>query len=457
MQNTHKHGTFTNPYDAKNEKFTQLATDYQSEKLAQKAAKIYADLPYEKEYKSAYILSSCIAFGAGAISFFTAFFAAKFVLSFILGAGVATVCAAVLCLGFELLKAFIWQVTVKGKKRYQKTNAALIVVLVFLHVISLGASVFGAYILPNDAMMTGGENAHTSTLNTFDGAKQLQNLDGQISQVDAQIAAYTPHLTKANGKKSSSTAAEIAALRTQKDALIKQREKAANTALQDSEKAKSDKETAQEKANAERGFIQLLCCILAAFFEVIYIFAVLFIFHYLFRVYLDSNAKTLLNAHPVANDAQSVANDAHPVANDAHRIAIAQNAPQLPTQTPPQTPRKIGFFYGENGCTTGAQTVRSEESTQIGNDTASNDDGLNDDDTASNDDDTNGENTYILTFSNGVPVAKIGDKLYTIDRARSNCSAAKSKANKVKKTPNKHGERAKFWADIVNDLSRLKP
>lgn len=446
----YKNGAFENPFNAKNEAVQQAANSHKSQLLADKAASIYADLPYEKEYKGIFALSNLVAFGASLISFFTAYFAVKYILSFVVGGLIASISALILCVSFELLKGFVWKITAKNKLRYQKTSIALILILVFLHAISLLTSCFGAYLMPNDIAAMQHQNTPLTVLNSSEKAAQaVTDLDAQTAQIDAQITAFIPHLTKANGKKSSSTAADISALRAQKDALLSQKEKANSTLIAASETEKVGNEALASTASEARFFIQMLCIGIAVFFELIYIFAVLFIFYYLFRVHIDSEKSAPTPAQK-AEKSISTAPSEHPSQKSVHSLVTAhqkeKSAPEAAPEPAHEPARKIGFFLDAHQNAPVAQTVRNTAYTdKVG---------------ANPDTDTDTDTdilSYTLQYSNGVPVAKVGQKLYTIDRVRSNYSASKHRLENTKKTPNKHGARCEFWARVLADLAKFKP
>jgi hypothetical protein len=408
---------FSNPFDAAHTAVKSAGADFDNSRLAAAAADIFADKPYDKEYSSVYVLTRILSAAAGAVSFFTALFALQFLLSYIVGNVVSWGGAVLFCGVLEFLKFLLWKRVVKTRLRYKKTAIGGLTVLFFLHLLSLATSLLGAFLIPsNGAAAVASEGANTAARYH----SQIAQVDGQMGEIDKQITAFLPHVTAPNGKKSSSTAAQIAALRTQKDALLAQKKELAAGA---ETAAAADAHAAAAVAvdTASKLYTtQILCVILALVFELVYIACALFGFYYLFRAFIDYVA-----------DGQSA-----PIA-DGEKIAVAQLATAgkdsaqrvfQDGQSPNSEPRKIGFFSEQNSCATVAQPPKQPKQPENSPITP--------------------QTPFIITESNGVPVASVLGKLYTVDRVRSNYTANKSKAPKGKI----YADKAAFWERVLLQL-----
>lgn len=408
---------FSNPYNAPFEGVKDAGTQHDTTQLAARAAAIFADKPYTQENKAVFWLCQILAGTAAAVSFATALFAFQYLLAHTVGAGLAWVGAGIICGVFEGLKFLFWRGVVKQRMRYKRAAVGGIIALVMLHIFSLAASCLGAYLIPQTTAGNPNVNAPNTAAVVI---AQSEKVDGQLAEIDKQITAFLPHLTNANGKKSGSTAQQIAALRQQKDALLQQKKELSETiaAAQIADKALSEK-ALSENANSQQT-MQILCVCIACAFELVYILCTVFVFYYLFRAFIDYSthaapSTAVAHAQPVAQPLQSTAGQpAAPVAQPA------------PSDT--HHPRKIGFFGTDNSCATVAHPLRNPKKPQI-----------------------TAQTPYAITESNGVPVASVLGKLYTVDRVRSNYTANKSKS----KSGGIYAEKATFWGRVLTELQRL--
>jgi hypothetical protein len=321
--------SFKNPYDQQFDGFNEQAAALTTERTAQAAAKLFADKPYTAEHRKTYIITTGLKWAAAAISFVSALFAAYYVFSMLMGIYIAFALSFGACLLIELLKDSLWSTTAKSWLKYRAKAAGAMLVLVGLHLVSFGASVFGAFIaadfLPTEPQ------PKDSLINT---AMLVQPYDQQITAIDQQTAVLLTEKPNAKtGKFSSTTKGIIESLATQKETL----QKAKNELIEQTESRnkESSRTSAESAAKAERihneqmTFYKWSAAAFAAIFEVLFILCQCFIIRYLFRAYIDSKEATVTN--PVTNNVnfESVTN---PVTNEV---------------TEPQQRTPIGFKMPE--------------------------------------------------------------------------------------------------------------
>lgn len=323
--------SFKNPFSQTFEQWRSAAQLHTDERAAQAANALFEDKPYTTEHKKTYLLAAGLRWAANVVSFLSAYFAAYYVFSVLFGGAAAAIAAGGCCLLIELLKNSLWTTTAKGWLKYRVLSWGAVLVLVGLHVLSFGASVFGAYIAA-DHLPT--ESSPKDTLLVFDAGEY----DKQLAAIDAQAAHLSsekPNPT--TGKISSSTKTLLQSLNAQRETLLN----AKKTALERFETEKQH--TAQErkknaaKANLERServqFYRLAAAYFAGIFELIFIVCQLYVLRYLFRAYID-NSKPV--TQPVTGNVTQPVTQSQPVAgNDAQRP-------------------KIGFFGGKSAAAVGA-------------------------------------------------------------------------------------------------------
>lgn len=425
---------FQNPFNKKFEATNSAAKTERLARAQRRALELYGDKSFQEEYESIAFAASLTSVFAGLISFATALFALQSVLFFTVGYVLSWASAVLICGLFEALKTLIWRKTVKNKLRYKNAAPALIITLVFLHAFSLLSSGYGAYLIPTQLTPAPVQIDSTSTgaLIAKADLSALENIDKQIENNDKQTADLTPHILTPSGKKSAVTAKQISALQAQKDELLRQKADAKKALNSIRENAEKDKAAASASASKDIEFIQCICLGFAVFFEVVYIFCALFIFYYDFRIFVDSEAGAHLSTES-ADISTSTPQNA-----GAHLSELgAHPAPNA------QTPRKIGFFNATNSAAPALENAAPAAPAPLVFEQKYN---------APNEALGVPQSYYILV--NGVLVtAKVKSKIYTKDRAKSNYTAAKSKAANGEKTA---PPRAAFWGEIVEKINHYE-
>lgn len=426
---------FQNPFNKKFEAENNAAKTERLARAQRRALDLYGDKSFQEEYESIAFAASLISIFAGLISFATALFALQSILFYTVGYVLSWASAVLICGLFEALKTLIWRKTVKSKLRYKNAAPALIITLIFLHAFSLLSSGYGAYLIPTQLTPAPAKIDSTSTgaLIAKADLSALENIDKQIENADKQISDLTPHILTPSGKKSAVTTKQISALQAQKDELLRQKADAKKVLTSIRENAEKEKAAASASASKDIEFIQYICLGFALFFEVVYIFCALFIFYYDFRIFVDSEAGAHLSTESATISTSTPQNaGAHLSELGAHP---APNA-----QTPP---RKIGFFNATNSAAPALENAAPAAPAPLIFEQKYN---------APNAALGVPQSYYILV--NGVLVtAKVKAKIYTKDRAKSNYTAAKSKAANGEKTA---PPRAAFWGEIVEKISHYE-
>ena len=319
---------FENPFNATFNGLKKAATNEANKRTVNAANEVFKDKPYHVENKTTYSISKTISMVANAVSFATGFFALQAVLSLVVGYWIATGGAMALCGLLEWLKNNRWKVTVKQLLRYKNKSLAGFGVLAALSIISIGASGYGAYILPtqiahpapvayskNDSLLLG----------------ELAAINAQIANLDKlQLETSQKAIPNAQGKISGSIKELQLQQSKQKQALNEQKT-ALSSKINDlhTQHAQSTEKALIEHKN---GLLwqQIACLVVAVLFELIYIGCSCYCFYYLFRVFVDNENPTT-NQTDQPNDLQTV------IPND-------QTEPHQHTPTNQTTKRKIGFF-----------------------------------------------------------------------------------------------------------------
>lgn len=351
--------SFSNPFDAVFEQVKAAGETVQNDRKAKEAFAVYSDKPFAVEYASIYTLSKGVALAAGLVSFASAIFALQSVLFWVVGLYVSWAGAGVLCYAIEKLKTQVWEKVAKAHLKYKRFLAGGLGVLVGLHLLSLGTSLYGAFLIP--AQFQPEPIRTDSTTEKAHGLvfEQVATIDKQISNLDAQIQAQTPLLVKPNGAKSSSTAKSLSALNTQKSELQKQKAGILEKVESVQKEYKEVSEKRAQTQNKEVEFLQYLCVGVAALFELIFVLCTLFSYYYLFRVYVESNPE---------NREQTLTENREQALTENREQILTENREQILTENrdknkerkeqqnphiapnPNANPAKIGFkWYDSNG------------------------------------------------------------------------------------------------------------
>ena len=309
---------FENPFNATFNGLKKAATNEANKRTVNAANEVFKDKPYHVENKTTYSISKTISMVANAVSFATGFFALQAVLSLVVGYWIATGGAMALCGLLEWLKNNRWKVTVKQLLRYKNKSLAGFGVLAALSIISIGASGYGAYILPtqiahpapvayskNDSLLLG----------------ELAAINAQIANLDKlQLETSQKAIPNAQGKISGSIKELQLQQSKQKQALNEQKT-ALSSKINDlhTQHAQSTEKALIEHKN---GLLwqQIACLVVAVLFELIYIGCSCYCFYYLFRVFVD-------NENPTTN-----------------QIEPTQPTQTIPHQHTPTNQKRIGFF-----------------------------------------------------------------------------------------------------------------
>lgn len=324
--------SFKNPFAQDFDEWKTAAQNAANDRTAAQANELFKDKPYIQENRSIYRLSNWLRWAAAAVSFLSAYFAAYYVFSVLFGAAIAVGAAVGVCLLIELLKTKLWTAGAKSWLKYGVWSGAVIV-LFSLHLLSFGASVFGAYVAA-DYLPTAPINHKDSIVNATDAAlpydQQLTAINGQITG----LLAEKPNPT--TGKISGTTKGIIKDLTAQKDSLqtAKNRLLAQITKHNEVNTQQREKNTAQanlERQNAIK-FYRYAAAVFAGLFELIFIVCQMYVLRYLFRAYIDSK-----------NDIKTtILTTTQPVTQP---VTTTENEPNEPNQRQP-----IGFKTGKIGA-----------------------------------------------------------------------------------------------------------
>ena len=319
--------SFKNPFSQTWEQYKKAAEENANTRIQKQAEKVYKDKPYSIEYLGVYSASKVLKSLSNVVSVSTCIVAFYLALKGLLNAYLAAFLAISVAALLEFIKNSAWKIGTKSKMKYQNNSIALFSMLIVLHLFSIAASGFGAFRLPELFPQTKIQN------------KKLVNVDSinqsylvQIEAIDIQINSLAK-----NAANSSTTRATIKELTNQKTTT----KKAQNIAI---ESAKAQNIVIEQKNNKtaleDRAAYQKQLSIIkwssmgaALLFELLYIVCALFIYHYLFRAYVQSvNGDVTQNNNLIHNENNDSRND---------KRNSSDQRPHSPTN-------KIGFIDYEN-------------------------------------------------------------------------------------------------------------
>lgn len=409
---------FQNPFNAAFEGVKDAAKIEAGTRTAKQANELFKDKPFAVENKTIYTIAQTIAYIANLVSFSTAFFALKNVLTHTAGAFVASLGALLLCGLIELLKNAVWKVNVKQVLRYKKYSPLWGCTLLFLSLLSIGASGYGAYILPSEITPP---PPLSYTQNDSLVINELANLNAQIANQDKlMLETSAKAVPNAQGRVSSTYKILQAAQTAQKDSLNAQK-RALNAKLEriDTERRERDKNALIAHQNSLTS-TQIACLVVALVFEALYILCLVYCFYFLFRVYVDSGA---------------IGTTPPPPTNPT-------NIPQINNPNQPHQPQQIGFKFYTNNQQNPPTNPHLTNQPNI---------------------DTNGFTTVLKPFAdglvseeNGIKFVYHNGKKYTKADVQNNVWAFRSKVKTHQQNPPKfqrYKEHLERWEMYLNSLT----
>lgn len=338
---------FQNPFNATFEGLKDAAKAETNSRTAKAANEVFADKPYSTENKGTYTISKIIGYVANFVSFATGFFALRTVLALTVGTLVATMGALFLCALIEILKNGVWKTNVKAILKYKKPSPIGLVVLGLLSLLSIGASGYGAYLLPTEISSP---PPASFSKNDSISINELAAINGQISNLDAlMLQTSAKAIPNEKGQISSTIKSLMKSQTAQKDSLTAQ--KRAITAQIAAITAKQAENEKQSLIDHKNGLLtaQISCLVVALLFELIYIWCACYGFYYLFRVYVDfgdlSNPQPT-PTHPQTPPQQTVPNQHTPTNQTPPQIGFKIYPPNNQTNqqlTNPQSPQTNSF------------------------------------------------------------------------------------------------------------------
>jgi len=325
-----------NDLNPKNETFNNYQEKAKSI-VSRQAQNLYQDKYFGEEYRAVFISSVGLRFVANIASAATLFIAVFLAANLLLGVYLSFAIGLIFCLFFEILKNYVWKITAKQSLKYKRISTAAVLVLVALHLVSLGGSCFGAWQLPTLLSAPRAEQEKLKDLDKINTSflSQISAIDKQIEQLQSKTSSSTIRKALNN-----LTIQRKQTLDAQKTALEYAKKFNNSISLQNQQKTKlaiSNHSTKIKQA-------QINCVGLAVFFELLFIISSIFIAYYLFRQFID-------DTEPSESNEQ--ANVKHQENNQESNKKQASKGHQAPVNA---TVQKIGFVQGENLSQNGKRT-----------------------------------------------------------------------------------------------------
>ena len=260
--------------------------------LLEKAAqRMFKDKAFHEEFKAVFAFTSILKFLSNLASFLTGFVAIQIATKLVFGVYLSAFFAIVISVCLEAVKTFFWRINSKWILKYKKISKLVVGVLVALHLVSLGLSAYGGWILPKLITL---EEEPTAQAPNLDSIKAPYT--ATIAKLDAMLVQTSQ---KAANTTSNSTVKSINQVTKELLAQKKQQEQLKNTAILDA-KAKtaaeqsklSERYEERQKQHLEDIFLARVSCLMASvFFEFLFVVCSLFGVYYLFRLNIEIEAR----------------------------------------------------------------------------------------------------------------------------------------------------------------------
>jgi len=260
--------------------------------LLEKAAKkMFKDKTFHEEFKAVFAFSTILKITSSLVSFFTGFIAIQIATKLLFGVYLSAFFAFSVCLCLEAVKAFFWRINSKWILRYKKVSKAMFGVLICLHLVSLGLSAYGGWILPKLVTLDEPQSIAAPNLDSIKApfVLAISKLEAQTARNSQKVAAISSHSTI----KSLNSIAKLLLIQRQEQEAFKNRAILAANAKYREEVAKSaeDYKKTEIKHN-ERIFVARWSCLFASvFFELLFVICSVFGVYYLFRLNVEIEAR----------------------------------------------------------------------------------------------------------------------------------------------------------------------
>lgn len=305
--------------------------------LEKAAQKLFKDKAFHEEFKAVFAVSSLLKYLSNFVSFLTGFIAIQMAVSLLCGAYLSAFIAFGVCLMLEAVKAFVWKINSKWMLKYKRLSRSLLGTLVALHLISLGLSAYGGYMLPLSMRTEELPVLESLELEQITSSydRSIMKLDSLLSLNSAKVTATTSNSTVRSLNKISNS------LLSQKEYQEKAKSAAILSATQKHEEKQAEiRESASKRRilKDKRVFVaQISCLVASVFFELAFILCSLFGVYYLFRLNIeleaDTTAVSTSENSPSRQRAESKENQA---------VTLSR---QQPSEAP-----KIGFTSNAKKC-----------------------------------------------------------------------------------------------------------
>ena len=283
--------------------------------ISRKATDLYKDKDFADEYKAVYLVTSLLRGVGNLLSSATFTIAVYLALNLIIPKGYSLVLALVSSVLFEVLKNKIWAITSKTVLKYKRVSIVAICILLGLHIVSIGGSIFGAWQLTNLLPQEQPSKAPVIDIDSIN-----KSFSNPLAILNTQISA----LEKKDDWNSRVSLKEIV---KQKTSLINgqitacKQAKEANVQILKEHRENEIKR--RKNADLNRSNIRKACVIVTAFFELAFILCSLFIAYYLFRRHIDDTHETTAEKASVMEASVQDFNNGQ--TTDGHEAPVIEN------------------------------------------------------------------------------------------------------------------------------------
>lgn len=312
--------------------------------VVEKAAiNAFKDKYFHEEYRGVFLLALILKFISNLVSFCTGFIALNIATKLFFGENLSLFFSFSICIGFELLKTFLWKINSKKYLKYKQVSKIIICSLVALHFISLGFSAYGGWMLPSLV-----DPVKQETVPEIKKDSISKTYLAAIAVIDGQLKKNYEGMKKVKGSNSTLRTFNdnVRLLLSQKEA----KETALNLAILKAEEARQQKVQefasiflgAKLKRNEEIRTARVSCLFASLFFELLFIACACFSVFYLYRLNVDLEAPTE-DERSNNNADETVLTDPTKNIPKPTSTQEAHEAPPLVDNKPPTEIQKIGF------------------------------------------------------------------------------------------------------------------
>lgn len=260
--------------------------------LETQAKRLFEHKSFNEEFKAVYYLTALLKVVSNLVSFLTAFVAVQLATKLVFGQFMSAFLAVVVCLSLEVVKFYLWRINSKWVLRYKRTSKGIFGVLLLLHLLSLGLSAYGGWVLPTLIEQKTAPKIASINIESISAP-----FTAAIAKIDDLTAKNAQKIATTNSNSTTRSLTEVS------KTLLDQRneqERLKNGAISEAKQKHKEKQAAaakedekRQKKHLESIFIARVSCMVASvFFELLFIVCSCFGVFYLYKLHVELEQTT---------------------------------------------------------------------------------------------------------------------------------------------------------------------